>query len=251
MDDLTLAARTLLGSHPEMSNAEFESWYRSMGVDKRFSGVAGFGYVELVREPQRDVYPPGERPYYCLPRLGVAGPGMDDTLGELPSRASTSASSPSCSADTRDSGEFSAFVVTSSHGHEMFEVVAPVYRGGGVPTTSRPAAPARPAGSSACSTPSRSCGPRSPARAASPCRSSASTPRSPRTASRPAPAPRSARCRRRCSSTSVARYGRRAAGDALTGRMSVEADGRWTVSVTARRAARHLRPRGPGHGSCS
>ena len=49
MDDLTLAARTLLGSRPGMTDAEFKRWYRSMGVDQRFAGVAGFSYVELVR----------------------------------------------------------------------------------------------------------------------------------------------------------------------------------------------------------
>ena len=37
MDDLTLAARTLLGSQPETSADEFRSWYRSMGVDQRFA----------------------------------------------------------------------------------------------------------------------------------------------------------------------------------------------------------------------
>ena len=36
---------------------------------------------------------------------------------------------------TRDTGQFSAYVTRSSHGHELFEVVAPVYRGGGVPST--------------------------------------------------------------------------------------------------------------------
>ena len=37
MDDLTLAARTLLGSRPEMTDEEFNGWYRSMGVDQRFA----------------------------------------------------------------------------------------------------------------------------------------------------------------------------------------------------------------------
>ena len=83
MDDLTLAARTLLGSEPDMGADEFTRWYRSMGVDQRFSGVAGFGYIEITREAPRDVYPRGARPYYCLARLSVAGPGMADTLAEL------------------------------------------------------------------------------------------------------------------------------------------------------------------------
>ena len=71
MDDLTLAARALLGSHPEMTDSAFNRWYRSMGVDERFAGVAGFSYVDLVRERRKGVYPAGDRPYYCLPKLGV------------------------------------------------------------------------------------------------------------------------------------------------------------------------------------
>ena len=135
MDDLTLAARTMLGSRPDTTEAEFTNWYRSMGVDQRFSGVAGFGYVKLVREAQRDIYPPGQRPYYCLPSLGIASPGMADTLADLTMPGIDICEITSLLGDTRDSGQFSVIVVTSSSGHELFEVVAPVYRGGGVPGT--------------------------------------------------------------------------------------------------------------------
>ena len=124
MDDLTLAARTLLGSRPEMTDAEFKRWYHSMGVDQRFAGVAGFSYVELVREQRKDVYPAGDRPYYCLPKLGVAGPGMSETLGEITVPGLDLCQLTKLLGETRDSGEFSAFVVTSNHGHEMFEVIA-------------------------------------------------------------------------------------------------------------------------------
>jgi len=82
MDDLTLAARTLLASNPDLTNDGFAGWYASMGVDHRFQGVAGFGYVQIVRRPHEKVYPPGKRPYYCLPRIGVAGPGMNEVLTE-------------------------------------------------------------------------------------------------------------------------------------------------------------------------
>ncbi|RKQ84922.1 diguanylate cyclase (GGDEF)-like protein [Solirubrobacter pauli] len=133
MDDLTLAARTLLGSRPEMTDAEFKRWYRSMGVDQRFAGVAGFSYVELVRERRADIYPEGDRPYYCLPKLSVAGPGMAETMTELTVPGLDLCQLTKLLGETRDSGEFSAFVVKSSHGHEMFEVIAPVYEGGGVP----------------------------------------------------------------------------------------------------------------------
>src|SRR5262245_676671 len=48
MDDLTLAARTQVAANPDLTNAGFAAWYRSMGVADRFNGVAGFGYVERV-----------------------------------------------------------------------------------------------------------------------------------------------------------------------------------------------------------
>ena len=106
MDDLTLAARTLLGSRPDMTDEEFNDWYHSMGVDERFAGVAGFSYVELVREQREDVYPAGDRPYYCLPKLGVAGPGMAETLGELTVPGPRPVPAHQAARRTRDSGEF-------------------------------------------------------------------------------------------------------------------------------------------------
>jgi diguanylate cyclase (GGDEF)-like protein len=135
LDDLTLAARTMLASHPTMTQHEFTQWYRAMAVDLRFAGVAGFSYVELVREPRTDIYPPGKRDYYCLPRLSAAGPGMAETLSELTVPGLDLCQLTRLLRETRDSGSFSALVVTSSHGHQMFEVIAPVYAGGGVPDT--------------------------------------------------------------------------------------------------------------------
>ena len=73
MDDLTLAARTLLAANPDLTRKGFANWYDAMGVDERFNGIAGFGYVAIVHHPKEKVYPPGKRPQYCLPRLGVSG----------------------------------------------------------------------------------------------------------------------------------------------------------------------------------
>jgi diguanylate cyclase (GGDEF)-like protein len=135
MDDLTLAARTLLSSEPELTNADFAAWYASMSVDTRFQGVAGFAYTKIVRRPVPGVYPPGRRAYYCLPALGVAGPGMNEALNDATVPGYDLCQISKLLAQTRDSGRFSAYVSHSGHGHELFEVVAPVYRGGGVPTT--------------------------------------------------------------------------------------------------------------------
>ena len=41
------AARLAAGHGAAPSSS---SWYRSMGVDQRFSGVAGFGYIEIARD---------------------------------------------------------------------------------------------------------------------------------------------------------------------------------------------------------
>jgi diguanylate cyclase (GGDEF)-like protein len=232
MDDLTLAARTMLGSRPDTTAQEFANWYRSIGVDQRFSGVAGFGYVELVREAKRDIYPPGPRPYYCLPSLGIASPGMADTLADLTMPGIDICEITNLLADTRDSGQFSVIVVTSSTGHELFEVVAPVYRGGGVPGSldarrahatgwivglfdAEPilrSAVGRQTGVAVTLERDHVADPgyRIPTGAGAAFRTLSET----------------------LSSPSIARFGRRAPGDRLTKQISVEADGRWSVTVS-------------------
>ena len=232
MDDLTLAARALLGSRPEMTDSAFNRWYRSMGVDQRFAGVAGFSYVELVRERREGVYPAGDRPYYCLPKLGVAGPGMSETLGEITMPGLDLCQLTKLLGETRDSGQFSAFVMTSSHGHEMFEVIAPVYDGGGVPGSvdarrsdatgwiiglfdAEPilaSAVAREGGVAVSLEREHAAVPdyRIPTGAGAAFRTLSET----------------------MHTASVARVGTAARGDRMTQRISVEADGRWTVSIT-------------------
>ena len=54
-----------------------------MGVDERFAGVAGFGYVELVARGGQGRLPARQAPLLLPAQLGVAGPGMADTLSEL------------------------------------------------------------------------------------------------------------------------------------------------------------------------
>ncbi len=193
MDDLTLAARTLLAANPDLSNRRFAEWYRGMGVDRRFPGVAGFGYTERVPHARLgrfvdelaadpipgstkgsfELVPPGDRPAFCLARLGVGAHAM----AELGVSGLDLCALSKLLDSARDSGSFSAFVVSADDrgGAGLFEVIAPVYRSGGVPTTSTSGASASRAGSSACSTPARSCARRSPGRRASLSRSRAST----------------------------------------------------------------------------
>ena len=102
-----LAARTL-------TNAGFASWYRSMGVDKRFSGVAGLRLRrDRARGPARRL--PARQARLLLPADGSASPARawPTRSATPPSPASTSARSPSCSA-TRATPASSARIVVSS-----------------------------------------------------------------------------------------------------------------------------------------
>lgn len=156
MDDLTVAARTLVGSNPELTNAELASWYRSIGAQRRYPGALGFGYMELVPAAQLSRYvaqiradpipgmsrpahdfkiiPPGRRASYCLVRLGVAGvvnrliPGgySLDVCGVPGVYALLS---------SRDTGATTTFLAPLTAGERVLTVSAPVYRGGVVPST--------------------------------------------------------------------------------------------------------------------
>ena len=92
MDDLTLAARTLLAANPDLTRKGFANWYDAMGVDERFNGIAGFGYVAIVRRPRRrSIRPASARSTACR---GSACPGRACRRRSRrpPSPASTSAS---------------------------------------------------------------------------------------------------------------------------------------------------------------
>ena len=158
MDDLTLAARTLLAANPDLTNRQFTEWYRGMGVEGRFPGVAGFGYTEHVPRTHLarfvgelgadpipgatkgsfEVIPPGDRPAYCLARLGVGASGGAYAMVELGVTGLDLCALSKLLDSARDSGSFSAFVVSAGGargGAGLFEVIAPVYEGGVVPQT--------------------------------------------------------------------------------------------------------------------
>jgi diguanylate cyclase (GGDEF)-like protein len=158
MDDLTLAARTLLAANPDLTNRRFAAWYRGMGVDRRFPGVVGFGYTQrvpraglraFVRELAADpiprshrgafqLVPPGGRATYCLARLGVTAAGSAHTMVELGVPGVDLCALSKLLDTARDSGSFSAFVVSSLESRDgagLFEVIAPVYGGGRLPPT--------------------------------------------------------------------------------------------------------------------
>ncbi len=152
MDDLTVQARALISSDPNLTNRGLTTWFASLGGDQRYRGILSFGYIEFVpaaglqafeaqqrRDPIPDASPSTPSPFafgsgprsgvYCLARLGVAG--------EL-NRLVTDPTFDFCSIpgftglpDARDSGQFVAFTL----GDRNIAVFAPVYRGGVLPAT--------------------------------------------------------------------------------------------------------------------
>ena len=117
MDDLTLAARTLLAANPDLTNRQFTEWYRGMGVEGRFPGVAGFGYTERVPRTHLarfvgelgadpipgatkgsfEVIPPGDRPASASPASASGRRAARTRWSSSASPALTCARSRSCS----------------------------------------------------------------------------------------------------------------------------------------------------------
>ena len=223
-------------------------WYRSMGVDQRFEGVAGFGYVEIVRKPRPGVYPPGERALLLPAAARRRRPGHERDAHRAAVPGLDLCQITKLLGETRDSGEFSAFVVDLRR------------------TATRCSRSSRP------STAAAACRPRSTARreratgwiiglfdaepilrsAVSGQRGVAVTLEREHAAVPEYRIPTGAGAAfRTLSETMQHRRRSRAsarcrAATALTQRISVEADGRWTVTVTGAEPTRPLRPRGPG-----
>jgi diguanylate cyclase (GGDEF)-like protein len=161
--NFTASQAALAAILPDLTNVQFKQYYGTAGLDKRYPGGIGFAYLELVpaaglpafasrlkADPVNGlaiagnyaVFPSGERPVYCLQRLGVyrgglAGnglpPGFDACAVDLPGFG------PSPTAQTfqlaRDTGQF--IVMPSIPGMAVvgFAIFTPVYRGGTVPET--------------------------------------------------------------------------------------------------------------------
>ncbi len=149
MNDLTVAARAIIASEPTLSNRTLANWYEGIGATRRYPGIMGFGYIKFVpagelsafiAELRHDPIPglavghgplklltSGPRPYYCLARFGVAAalnqfvptPGVD--FCSIPGFTALQ--------EARDSGQFVAFTL----GGRIFAEFAPVYRGGITP----------------------------------------------------------------------------------------------------------------------
>jgi diguanylate cyclase (GGDEF)-like protein len=155
MDDLTVAARTLIQANPELTNADLAGWYQSIGAQHRYPGALGFGYVERVPQAalaafadvlradpvpgftapgqSLKIIPSGTRKTYCLIRLAVAGamaqliPGAGYDLCAI-AGASSFLASPK-------TGAITVVSATMPSLGQILIVSAPVYSGGGLPST--------------------------------------------------------------------------------------------------------------------
>jgi diguanylate cyclase (GGDEF)-like protein/PAS domain S-box-containing protein len=152
MNDLTVTMRTLVATHPDLTNRDWTRWYASLDVGQRYPSALSFGYGQIVPSAQLPAFvrtmhadprpgqdprtpfvivPPGKRPYYCLVRLGrLSGP-----LASLPEGMDVCALSKGSFLERpRDTGQLSVTTITMEN-KPLAEITAAVYRGGGVPNT--------------------------------------------------------------------------------------------------------------------
>ena len=156
MDDLTVAARTVVGSNPTFTNAQLAEWYRAIGAQRRYPGTLGFGFVQLVPQTRLADYlaalhadpvpglatpaktlrlgPPGRDGNYCLIRLGVSTSlarlvpgGATYDLCSVPGVGSILA--------PPSSGRITALSAAMPPWGQILVVSAPVFRGGEMPSS--------------------------------------------------------------------------------------------------------------------
>ena len=94
--NLVISTEAFVAANPDVSNAAFLNWVRSMHVKTRYPEVASLGYIAYVRPAQLPqfiariladpptplppgqtyrVTPPGNRPIYCLTQAGYSNGG--------------------------------------------------------------------------------------------------------------------------------------------------------------------------------
>ena len=154
MDDLTIAADTLIEAKPNLTNTGFAAWYAGIGGARRYPGALGFGYVELVpagglaaytrvvrgdpvpgfAAPGRSlrITPAGRRPTYCLIRLAVEGTLTRLIPGAGYDMCGVTQTSFLASPGTGRVKVVPALIPTVG---QVLIVSAPVYRGGRIPGT--------------------------------------------------------------------------------------------------------------------
>jgi diguanylate cyclase (GGDEF)-like protein len=148
--DLVVSAGGFVAGNPNASNAQFVEWASSVQALQRYPELIGLGHVvivpasklaafaaQAVRDPVGAlpadgvfrVLPPGNRSFYCL----VAGATQRSGPGSFPAGYDFCGTGQS-SLSGRDSGA-SAYQPLQAGTSTLLSVMAPVYLGGGVPST--------------------------------------------------------------------------------------------------------------------
>jgi len=155
-EDLVLSASAFVKGDPGTSAADFDRWAESVRAMQRYPELQNLGLVTLVPSsrlaafeahmaanpirplgpqsvgPKEDfvIFPPGNRPYYCL---AVAGLARSATTF-LPAGVDYCAVAPTL-ITARDSGKVGYAPIAQGAGTTLLGVEAPVYRGGSIPST--------------------------------------------------------------------------------------------------------------------
>jgi diguanylate cyclase (GGDEF)-like protein len=149
--DLTASVRTLVETQPNLNNAEFALWFKTMGVTQRYPESLGFGFVQPVPASQLPAYiakanadpalggtpvgafvltPPGNRPLYCLGNVGASTSGLTTLIPPFVDVCATPSLSPGLWL-AADSGQ----VVDVKVAGNTFAMIAPTYRNRVVPAS--------------------------------------------------------------------------------------------------------------------
>ena len=148
--DLVVSAGGFVAGNPNASNDQFVQWASSVRALQRYPEIVGLGYVVIVpasklaafaakavRDPAGPlaaggvfrVVPPGHRSLYCL----IVGAAQRNGLGSFPAGYDFCGAGQS-SLGGRDSGA-SAYEPLQFGSSTLLSVMAPVYQGGRVPST--------------------------------------------------------------------------------------------------------------------
>jgi len=158
--DFVASQQALFGAFPSLTNRQYVTWYRAVGVPARYPGGLGFSYVERV--PRADLhafaeavaadpvanahtpspasftpYPAGSRAQYCLSRLGYyegSATQTDVATFDFCAPLGSLSPFPDALADATDSATLAIAPPVALY-PGVFFIAEPVYRGGVVPAT--------------------------------------------------------------------------------------------------------------------
>jgi diguanylate cyclase (GGDEF)-like protein len=157
IDDVTVSLRNLVVTDRALNNRALARWYASMNAGGRYPGLLGFTYFENVAASQLGnftarlradpssgkplapgrlmITPPGSRPNYCLIRFGASGPSTQTAPGVGPGLDVCAIPGGAVFAATRDSGQIGTVSLALPGTKPRLLVMMPVYRGGVTPAT--------------------------------------------------------------------------------------------------------------------